>query len=79
VHIADASATVLARLGAPPVPAARGKALPVLHDIEPVRAAPQNTETSTRPERSAATLAAGDALAGERRVAERLRNLGYIE
>jgi len=81
VHIADASATVLARLGAAPIPQAMGKVLPVLHGVDP-SAMDANSSASRTP--SATTTAkmpaeVGDGLAGERRVAERLRNLGYIE
>jgi predicted AlkP superfamily phosphohydrolase/phosphomutase len=79
VHIADASAMVLARLGAAPVARAMGKVLPVLHGIELLPDA-QDTSRSSGPEAErAASMASGDGLAGDRRVAERLRSLGYIE
>jgi hypothetical protein len=76
VHIADASAMVVARMGVPQVANALGKVLPVLHAIEPRFDTPHSDARADAP---AAKLAAGDALGGERRVAERLRNLGYIE
>lgn len=77
VHIADASALVLARLGSAPIAGAMGKVLPVLHGIELPR---HDAARSSAPDAEhAATLAGGDGLAGDRRVAERLRNLGYIE
>jgi predicted AlkP superfamily phosphohydrolase/phosphomutase len=76
VHIADASAMVLARIGAPQVAEARGVVLPVLHAIEP---RVQATQSGAHEPEHTAKLAGGEALGGERRVAERLRNLGYIE
>lgn len=78
VHIADASATVLARLGMPRAPGALGAVLPVLHEVEP-RAAQHVTAAPTSAPRAATMLDRDDARSGERRVAERLRNLGYIE
>lgn len=77
VHIADASALVLARLGQPSVADAMGKVLPVLHELPPAAHKPAASHAQAADH--AAKLAGGEALAGERRVAERLRSLGYIE
>jgi predicted AlkP superfamily phosphohydrolase/phosphomutase len=81
-HIADASATLLARLGVAPPIEASGRVLPILN-IEPPAAPPtQRDDARTTRSTHAATsshAAEHDDRAGERKVAERLRNLGYIE
>jgi len=80
VHIADASATALARMAQPPVPNALGRTLPVLHELEiPAQDAAAQASVAPVVAGAAKLTTQGDALAGERRVAERLRNLGYIE
>jgi predicted AlkP superfamily phosphohydrolase/phosphomutase len=80
VHIADASATALARIGHAPVPHAMGKVLPVLHELDLPAGFSANpaAQPDSLPSRDTAQ-APGGALSGERLVAERLRNLGYIE
>ena len=71
-HIADASATVLARMGVAPPPEASGRVLPLGRGLG-AEAISAPALPPAPPPRSAQD--AGD----EARVAARLRNLGYIE
>jgi hypothetical protein len=80
-HIADASATLLARLGVAPPADASGRVLPILSvELPPAaRASSVDVRTTSSTHAAASSHAEHDARAGERKVAERLRNLGYIE
>jgi hypothetical protein len=92
VHIADASATLLARMNVAPTEQASGRVLPILSHppaLDATREQPGNAlragGTNTNPDaqsgvRAHSTDSTTEAASGdERRVAERLRSLGYIE
>lgn len=82
-HIADASATVLARLDVEPVLHASGRVLPILRAPDPstltIPVSGPTPAHASKPAHLNAPTRSENIAGDERRVAERLRNLGYIE